>query len=119
MRVRTRAGSGDCKPMAESLSSLTIEIQRRRRECPRWKVESETPRASFPSMSTVAEIQEAIAKLPPEDFCAIQEWMTKGPDGSAWRKWTSEELVERARRMVAEPDPERAKLLKEEIMRGF
>jgi hypothetical protein len=70
-------------------------------------------------MSTVAEIQEAIAKLPPEDFCAIHDWITKGPDGKNWRKWTPEELEAGAKRMVAERDPERAKAIKEEIMRGF
>jgi hypothetical protein len=70
-------------------------------------------------MSTVAEIQEAIAKLPPADFCAIQDWMTKGPQGTSARKWTSKELVEGARRMLEEPDPAKADRLWEEIVAGF
>jgi hypothetical protein len=70
-------------------------------------------------MSTVAEIQSAIAKLPPEDFCAIQDWIRKQAPPTTQRKWTSEELEEGARRMVAEPDPERAMVIKEEIMGGF
>jgi hypothetical protein len=70
-------------------------------------------------MSTVAEIQSAITQLPPEDVRVIQEWIAKRNPGPEARKWTSEELVDGARRMVAERDPERARLLKEEIMKGF
>ncbi|HEV7405770.1 MAG TPA: hypothetical protein VGO11_22695 [Chthoniobacteraceae bacterium] len=70
-------------------------------------------------MSTVAEIELAIERLPPEDVRALQEWITKRTERTMGRKWTSEELVEAANRMVDEPDPERAEALKDEIMRGF
>jgi hypothetical protein len=70
-------------------------------------------------MSTVAEIEAAIEQLPPEEVRALQEWIAKRTEGKAARKWSSEELTEGARRMVAESDPKRVEVLKEEIMRGF
>ncbi len=70
-------------------------------------------------MSTVAEIQSAIAKLPPEDFCAVHDWMTKGAQGQPGRMWTPEELEEGARRMLEEPDPVKADAIWEEVVAGF
>lgn len=70
-------------------------------------------------MSTVAEIESAIAQLPPEEFRTLQEWMTQRATGRAGRMWTPDELTAGAKRMVAEADPARADALKKELMRGF
>lgn len=70
-------------------------------------------------MSTVAEIESAIAQLPPEDFRALEEWMAKRAAAKVGRMWTPDELTEGAKRMVAETDPVRADVLNEELMRGF
>ena len=74
---------------------------------------------TFQQMSTVAEIESAISQLPPEDFRQLHEWMSKRATGEKGRRWTPEELTEGARQMVAEPDPDKAKVLKEKLMRGF
>lgn len=70
-------------------------------------------------MSTVAEIESAIAQLPPEDFRQLQEWMSKRAAGEVGRMWTPEELTKGARQLVAEPDPEKAKAIWEKVMAGF
>jgi hypothetical protein len=70
-------------------------------------------------MSTVAEIESAIEKLPPEDFRALQEWMAKRAEERKGRMWTPEELGAAAQRMVDEPDPVRAKVLGDQIAAGF
>jgi hypothetical protein len=70
-------------------------------------------------MSTVAEIEAAIDRLPPEDFRTIHEWMAQRAAGLAQRRWSPEELSEGARQMLAEPDPARAQVLWERTVAGF
>ena len=69
-------------------------------------------------MSTVAEIEAAIAQLPPEEFRALREWMAKRT-ARASRMWSPAELAEGAQRMVDEPDPAKAQMLWDEVMDGF
>ena len=70
-------------------------------------------------MSTVAEIEAAIAQLPPEDFRALREWMAKRAEKTAERSWSPEALGAAAEQMVAEEDPVRAKAQWERIAAGF
>ena len=70
-------------------------------------------------MSTVAEIEAAIDRLPPEDFLALHEWMAQRAAGLVQRRWSPEELSEGARQMLAEPDPARAQALWERTVAGF
>jgi hypothetical protein len=70
-------------------------------------------------MSTVSEIESAIEQLPPEDFRALQEWMTRRAAAMPERRWSPEELAAGAREMVAEPDPIRAQAIWERTTAGF
>ena len=70
-------------------------------------------------MSTVAEIEAAIEQLPQEEFRALREWIVQRPVGVAGRMWSPEELGAAAQRMVDEPDPEKARVLWEELAAGF
>ena len=70
-------------------------------------------------MSTVAEIESAIEKLPPEDLHTLHHWIAERAARSDSREWTPEELVEAAQRMIDEPDRARSDAIKEEIIRGF
>jgi hypothetical protein len=69
-------------------------------------------------MSTVAEIEAAIERLPPEEFRALREWIVSR-DASAGRQWSPEELGAAAERMVAEEDPANADALAKRIVGGF
>ncbi len=70
-------------------------------------------------MSTVQEIEAAIEQLPPKDFHALQDWMTKRAAAVAGRPWTPEELSEAAQQAVNEPDPGKAQALWERTVAGF
>jgi hypothetical protein len=70
-------------------------------------------------MSTLAEIEEAIGQLPPEDFRVLWEWIVQRAEGTAGRRWSPEELGAAAEQMVAEKDPVRAKAQRERIAAGF
>jgi hypothetical protein len=70
-------------------------------------------------MSTVAEIEAAIEQLPPEEFHALKEWIVRRAQSGPGRMWTPEELGVAAQRMVDEPDPVKARVQWEAIMRGF
>ena len=70
-------------------------------------------------MSNVAEIESAIAQLPPEDFRAVHEWVNERAASTVARQWTSEELEVGAKRMLDEPDPAKADALWEEVVAGF
>ena len=70
-------------------------------------------------MSTVAEIESAIEQLPPEEFRALQDWMTRRAAQKPGREWTPEEVVEAAQRMIDEPDRAKSDAIKQELMKGF
>ncbi|HEV7406333.1 MAG TPA: hypothetical protein VGO11_25515 [Chthoniobacteraceae bacterium] len=70
-------------------------------------------------MSTAAEIESAIAKLSPEDFRLLREWVKERAAATVARQWTSEELEAGAKRMLDEPDPAKADALWEEVVAGF
>ena len=70
-------------------------------------------------MSTVAEIEAAIERLPPEDFRALLDWIVQRAAGTEGHQWSPEELGAAAEQMVAEEDPARAKAQWERIAAGF
>lgn len=70
-------------------------------------------------MSTVAEIELAIEKLPPGELRALRDWIVERAEVAQGRMWTPEELTEGARQMVEEPDPAKAQVLWERTMAGF
>ena len=70
-------------------------------------------------MSTIAEIESAIEKLPPEEICALRDWIVGRAEVAKGRMWTPEELGAAAQEMVDEPDPNRAQALGKRIAAGF
>lgn len=70
-------------------------------------------------MSTVAEIEAAIAQLPPEEFRALREWIIQRSAETAGRRWSPEELGAAAQKMVEEKDPAKADAQWERIVAGF
>ena len=70
-------------------------------------------------MSTIAEIESAIEKLPPEEICALRDWIVGRAEVAKGRMWTPEELTEGARQMVGESDPAKAQVLWERTVAGF
>lgn len=70
-------------------------------------------------MSTLSEIEAAIEQLPPEDVCALREWIDQRREATAGRVWSPEELGAAAEQMVAEKDPVRAQVLGKRIVAGF
>ena len=67
-------------------------------------------------MSTVAEIESAIEKLPPDEQAQVARFVRTLEPG---RMWTPEELGAAAQRMVGEADPARAKAQWQRIAAGF
>ena len=70
-------------------------------------------------MSTVAEIESAIEKLPPDEVRALRDWIVGRAEVAKGRMWTPEELGTAAQEMVDEPDPNRAQALGKRIAAGF
>ena len=74
---------------------------------------------SLPGMSTVAEIESAIEKLPPDEVRALRDWIVERTEVAKGRMWTPEELGAAAQEMVDEPDPNRANAQWQRIAAGF
>ena len=70
-------------------------------------------------MTTIAEIESAIEKLPAEEMRALREWIVARVDGAKGRMWTPEELGEAMEKLLAETDPARADALQARIVAGF
>lgn len=69
-------------------------------------------------MSTVAEIESAIEKLPPDEVRALRDWIGQRAESATGRMWTPKELGAGAQRVV-ETDPAPAKAQWERIVAGF
>ena len=85
------------------------------------------PAATFPPMSITAIVENDTIKLPPgvhvpdgtRAEIILPGGEQAGPDKTAGRQWSPEELGAAAERMVAEKDPAQAQAQWKRIVAGF